>query len=306
MGHPGRCHGCRHCGQFLVSPGVAHLAHRARAPVLQAAILATRRCLDHRSHRIDVSVFRGYSSVTPAPRFAIEHPVIALKFFLLSVGDVVGKPIQDGTWGYQDTLVMLLGLLVVLLAVGSVLICGVRRDEHSGSPVGVALICYGLLFAGMITQGRILYGYEAASFSRYTTFDLLVLVGIYLALLGHRRHADAGQLPMRPATPQQSPDGQHRQPKSRRLDQVVLPYALVVVLLAIVLQIPFGIYNGVKGARSDHARDVEAATTLRNVNHVSDSELIRALIVSKPPSWIRKQAQTLEEHRLSVFADGPP
>ena len=55
---------------------------------------------------------------------------------------------------------MVFGLLIVLLAVGSVLICGLRRDESSGSPVGVALICYGLLFAVVITQGRILFGYR--------------------------------------------------------------------------------------------------------------------------------------------------
>ena len=88
------------------------------------------------------------------------------------------------------------------------------------------------------------------------------------------------------------------------MDRVLLPWARVVVLLAIVLQVPLGIYNGVHGARTDHANDIEAATTLRNINHVPDTELIRALIVSKPPSWIREQAETLEEHRLSVFANG--
>jgi len=248
--------------------------------------------------------FRGYHSVTPDPQFAIHHPVIALKFFLLSLGDVVGKPITDGKWGYEDTLVVVFGLLIVLLAVGSVLICGVRRDEHSGSPVGVALICYGLLFAVMITQGRILYGYEAASFSRYTTFDLLVLVGIYLALLGHRQYADdAGQLATSSARLQPPSGWPNRQPRDGWLDRVLLPCARVAVVLAIVVQIPLGIYNGVHGARSDHAQDVEAAAALRNINHISDSELIRALIVSKSPSWIREQAATLEEHRLSVFAN---
>jgi hypothetical protein len=163
--------------------------------------------------------FRGYSSVTPDPQFAIQHPVIALKFFLLSLGDIVGKPIADGKRGYEDTLVMVFGVLTVLLAVGSVLICGVRIDEHSGSPVGVALICYGILFAIMMTQGRILYGYEAASFSRYTTFDLLVLVGVYLVLLGHRQHADdAGPVTTSRASLQPTSGRPHRQPGDGWLD----------------------------------------------------------------------------------------
>ena len=196
-------------------------------------------------------------------------------------------------------------MLIVLLAVGSVLICGVRRDEHSASPVGVALICYGLLFAIMITQGRILYGYEAASFSRYTTFDVLVLAGVYLALLGHRQYArDTGQMATSPAGLQPTSDGPHRRPREGWLERVLLPGASVVVLLAIVVQIPLGIYNGVHGARNDHAQDVEAAAVLRNINHASDSALIRGLIVSKSPSWIREQAETLEENHLSVFANG--
>ena len=84
---------------------------------------------------------------------------------------------------------------------------------------------------------------------------------------------------------------------------MVLPCARVVVLLAIVVQIPFGIYNGVQGARFNHAQDVKAATTLRNINHVSDSELVRRPC-EQSASWIREQAKTLEEHRLNVFANG--
>jgi hypothetical protein len=251
--------------------------------------------------------FRGYNYVTPDSHFAVKHPVIALRFFLLSLGDIVGKPIADGKWSYEDTLVLALGVLIVLLAVGSVLICGVGRDEYSGSPVGVALICYGLLFAVMITQGRIQYGYEAAGFSRYTTFDLLILVGVYLALLGHRRHVDdPGQSPSKPVSLQPTSGGPPRRPRDEWRVRVALPVAQVVVLFAIVLQIPFGIYNGVQGARSDHAQSVDAATTLRNINHVPDSDLIQDFVVYEATSVIREQAETLKKHHLSVFAgDGP-
>jgi hypothetical protein len=74
--------------------------------------------------------------------------------------------------------------------------------------------------------------------------------------------------------------------------------------VAIVVQIPFGIYNGIQGARFNHAQDVEAATTLRNINHVSDSELFHGVQAFHSASWIREQAETLEEHRLNVFANG--
>jgi hypothetical protein len=251
-----------------------------------------------------IAYFYGYKSPTPDPQFAVEHPLIALKFFLLAIGDVVGKPITNGTWSYEDTLVMLLGLAILLLAVGTLLICGIRPDEHSGSPLGIALICYGVLFALTITQGRIVFGYEAASFSRYTTFDLLILVGIYLALLGRPRHAAYEiQLSTSPAIPQSTSDLSNLRPVNRWWDRVALPCARVVVLVAIVVQIPFGIYNGVQGARHDHARDVAAAVTLRNINHLSNSTVVYNLNFFLSASVLRQDARTLEEHRLSVFAN---
>ena len=249
--------------------------------------------------------FRGYNSPTPDPKFAIEHPLISLRFFLLVMGDVVGKPVINGLWNLEDTLVVLFGLVILLLAVTTVLICGARRDEHSGSPIGIALICYGVLFMAMITQGRIILGYAAASYSRYTTFDLLVVVGIYLALLDRRSLAvDAADLSTSRTT-LQSPSGWWRTSRVHGwLDRVALPSARGAVLVAIMVLIPFGLYNGVLGARVLHTQDLAAAAALRNINDVTDGELLRVVVVDNSSSWVRNQAQTLEEHRLSVFANG--
>ena len=156
----------------------------------------------------------------------------------------------------------------------------------------------------MITQGRILYGYEAAGFSRYTTFDLLALLGVYLALLDRRRAHDAG---VRPRTS----GVRHRPGADRTVEQemavwtgVLLPCARLSCCRPSSSRCRWGSTTGSMGQGTDHANDIVAAATLRNIDHVSDTELIRALIVSKPPSWIREQAKTLEEHRLNVFANG--
>jgi hypothetical protein len=249
--------------------------------------------------------FRGYQSTTPGDQLTRQHPLVALKFFLLAIGDVVGKPIADGNWSNGDTLVLLFGVLTLLLAVGSVLLCGLRRDEHSASPIGIALICYGLLFAVMITQGRIVFGYAAASFSRYTTYDLLVLAGVYLALLGRRPRAVNAAYPAASSVDGEVSTGRWKSSGVKGwLERATLPGVRVAVLLAIVVQIPFGLYYGVQGARVNHAQFVKAATTLRNINHVSDTHLSFDLLLLKSPSFIRENARTLEEHRLSVFASG--
>lgn len=232
-------------------------------------------------------------AVTPDRHYASQHPLVALKFFFLAVGDVVGKPITNGTQSIEETMVMLFGIIIVVLAITTVVICGVRPDQRSSSPLGVALICYGLMFAAMITQGRIEFGYTAAGFTRYTTYDLLILVGIYLALIG-RYSQPVDEI---------SPAATDR-PSNSDWRRVALPWTMAIVLIAILVQIPLGLYNGIQYARSDYRADVQAAKVLSNINKSSDSELKLYLDLFASPSWLRQQARTLEEHRLSVFANG--
>jgi hypothetical protein len=237
--------------------------------------------------------FNDFYNLTPDHHFALHHPLVALKFYLLAIGDIVGKPIQNGTGSTEETMVMLFGILIVALAVATVAICGLRRDARSSSPLGIALISYGLMFAAIVTQGRVQLGYAGAGFSRYTTFDLLIPIGIYLALIDHpfavRR--------MAPRSPGRRP------PSNPDWRKVAFPWALGVVLLAILVQIPLGTYNGIERARSDYTASVQAANVLRNINESPDSE-VRTLDVFESAAWLREQARTLEEHRLSVFANG--
>ena len=251
-----------------------------------------------------VLYFHNYDfSVTPESQFARHHPLATIKFFLFAIGDVVGKPVSLGSTDTNNIYVVLFGLFIVALAVGTVVICGLRRDVRSSSPVGIALICYGLLFAALITQGRSFLGFGGASFSRYTTFDLLILVGIYLALLGRVPGASLDLTSADPAV------GQVRSHHPRRTgrgwwDRVALPGALAIVSVAMVVQISLGAYNGVQGARVLHGSDLKAASVLRNIDHVSDAQIADYLYFLEPPLVIRQQADTLKRHRLNVFAGG--
>ena len=126
--------------------------------------------------------FHNFSNAAgEAPNFVWQHPFVAIRFYLALIGDIVGDPLSNRP---PNDAVIAFGLVVVFVAVVTVLMCGIRRDERSGGVIGVALTCFGLLFAATVTQGRVIYGYVSAGQSRYTTFDLLVLVGVYLTLLG--------------------------------------------------------------------------------------------------------------------------
>jgi hypothetical protein len=186
--------------------------------------------------------------------------------------------------------------LIVLSAVGTVLLCGFRRDTQSSSPLGVALICFGLLFAAMVTQGRSYFGITGASWSRYTTFDLLILIGIYLALLGRAPQA----IPVATASEPESEAPSKPALRIRRLGRAAVGAFIAV---AIPLQILLGIHNGLAGARTTYTVDVKAVSLLRNIDHASNGA-VGTLYLFHSPASIRKQAHIVRSHHLSIFSTG--
>src|SRR5581483_6999960 len=94
-----------------------------------------------------------------------------------------------------------------------------------------ALILTGFLFAALITEGRF-FGVWVASASRYTTFDLLIPVGIYLALLSRR--SSSSRITSRPG----EVGGARVSAVGRKIPvRLVMKCAGVVMALIIVIQI---------------------------------------------------------------------
>jgi hypothetical protein len=87
---------------------------------------------------------------------------------------------------------------------------------------------------------------------------------------------------------------------SGRISGIAYRIAVVLVVGAMMVQIPLGFHYGLSAARSFHASQVLAAETLRDINHVSNQELGSAEFFVNP-SEIRRQTRVLEEHRLSLF-----
>ena len=253
--------------------------------------------------------FVNFDTAAGAPYhgYIFQNPRAAVKFYVFAVGDIVGVPQQNG--GRGNNAVLLLGAVILVLAVATLVLCGVRRDARSGSPIGVALICVGLLFVLMVTDGRIIFGYPAASQSRYTTYDLLIPIGIFLALLGRwdvssairRTRAGisgvAGGATVETAEP--SGRGAVAAEAVRRHGIAVMTWLIGVVM---VVQVVLGFHYGVEGARKDHAYQVRAVTVLRNFDRSSDFAVVYAVDVLGSPAFIRHQARIAQEHHLSVFS----
>ena len=78
--------------------------------------------------------------------YVLHHPLEGLRFFFFSVGDVIGAHGGSGA--------VALGVLIVLISLWLFVSSVVRRRDHHASLLGVALICFGLLFALTIATGR--------------------------------------------------------------------------------------------------------------------------------------------------------
>ena len=243
------------------------------------------------------------SEGSPSHVYAFQHPFAAIKFFVFAVGDVLGYAQQNAKAGNPGVLIF--GVVLLVLALFTLVLYGVRRDRSGAAPIAVALICVGLLFDAMITDGRVIFGLPAASQSRYTTFDLLIPIGIFLALL---IRPTLGAEPLR--QPSDADDGaSHVIQRGRSgpawIDRTAIPVARWVLAAVIVVQIALGLHFGLPRARELHASSEVAAHVLRNIDHTTDSTVEFPLDPFYPEAFVRQQARIAQKHHLSLFANPP-
>lgn len=245
-------------------------------------------------------------SGAPFPNYAWQHPIAAIKFYLFLVGDIVGESVK---FGQGNNYVILFGFVIVILAAAPLVIYGIYRDEIGGSPIGMALICFGLLFAVTVTQGRIIFGYSiGASASRYTTYDLMILVGIYLALLGRPPLLAGPRLTAarkigRTAWERYSGRRRIESGSVRSIVERVLPATRLLVIAIVVVQIVFAISNGLTGIRSTHQTQEHDAHVLRDFHHSPGAAELLDLFA--PERVFQEQASTAQRLHLSLFARPP-
>ena len=262
-------------GLYIWVAGLLLLFYRRRPARLLAAwiagaILATALYMYRFNMQAGVS-----SSLT-----AIHLPRQAVRFYFESIGDVLGVPLTSNDIGAD--LVTGIGFVIVIVALFT-LWSGARcRHVQGAAPVGMALTVFGLLFAFSTTWGRTWAGPPAASASRYTTNDLLILVGTYLTFIA---------LPRR-AVPT------HRW--SRAAPRIVATTLGCVITLVAV----FGLVNGVRWVRSSEPTQIREAVVTVDIEHIPDP-LVSTLLFEPltPASVLRADTRVLASHGLSLFSD---
>jgi hypothetical protein len=212
--------------------------------------------------------------------YALTHPLTTLEFFFTAIGNVVGVQVPYTPSAHHNGL-LVLGVVIVGLAIWVVIAYGLHRDESSAGPLGAAVVCFGLLFAATFTEGRVLPGWGGSAGLRYATYDLLILVGCYMALL------------CRPTSGRMA----------RGWDGAPLVVIRAVLVGVICLQVALGIDNGLAGARNWQQSQLIAADFTVNINDIP-KDVNSTYVPGFPPdmAYVRQMAQVARTHHLSLFA----
>jgi hypothetical protein len=219
------------------------------------------------------------------------HPLESIRFFFSTIGDVLGYFIPP-TSGAGSTGDLLLGLLVFAIALWA-LVLGFRRDASGGSPIGVALIIFGLLFTASITLGRFQLGLSSAA--RYSIFTLTIWVGAYLVLLSRLLDGRREGNPTTGDVPDHDPS-----PPTKRWVRVVTLAALALLVGLIGLQVMSGFSGGLNNAAGWHSEEVDIADVSVNIDKAPD-DLVESQLGSYGPDFLRQMAAYARANRLSLF-----
>jgi hypothetical protein len=234
---------------------------------------------------------------------ALSQPLTTVEFFFSVIGNVIGNQINPAP-NVVNWPPLLLGVLICAIAAWGV-IRTLRSDRPGGSPVGVALICFGVLFAASTSVGRFQLGLQSTS--RYSIFVLTLWVGAYLALLGPRAPWTATEwqvllarvdrlMGIRREEPSGPSDTLPTPPWGKLLNRVAR--SVLVVLMA--LQLVLATSHGLVFERSWHDQELAMAEVEANIDRAPDS-LISATLGGYSPAFVRSMARFARADRLGFY-----
>lgn len=233
--------------------------------------------------------------------YVLAHPLSAAEFFFFAIGNVMGNPLPARP-GASDPQIVVFGVAIFLLAAVCV---SMRRRVPSSSPVGPALICFGVLFAVLMTLGRTYMGIWAASQSRFVTEDLLILVGCYLCLLERWPAHDDGTVTAGFTLPDSlSHIDQLGRTVRQDWRQLLLLGLRVATILLILVEVEGGIANGLASGSASRQIYERADLVAAHAPDAPDS-LIKSALFPNPGygyANIPALVEAAKRDHLSFFA----
>jgi hypothetical protein len=225
---------------------------------------------------ICVSYFVGYHRVSSASD-ALEHPVGCLKYFLAVAGSLA---LPDPLWfkvGLSNYLSLPIGvgLILVLLCAFAIVTIVLRGKVSPCGAVSVCLILYALLSMGMMAVGRYSSGIEDAVYPRHTTWAVVGMVGLYMAVVSSRT--------------------KHVAERS---------FLLGLLTSLVIVTIYISCTSGMDAGRQWKEIGTYQAYLLRTYRFQSDERL--SILWIWDVQLAREGAEILERHKLNVFSEPTP
>jgi hypothetical protein len=197
----------------------------------------------------------------------LSHPINALIYFFVTIGSVL--PIgSDGTKGIIGILLFFLSSYYTVRAISSV-----KLDR--GYLLPLALIFFVILFDCSLVIGRSGFGISQATSSRYTTYNLLLLIAIYISAI--------------------------RDVSSSFIGGKLKSLSAIAVGIAVAIQIPSSYVTGLHKGRDLYTFRTKAADILFGYKTAS-SKMVENYLWSNTQLVIQRSALA-DQYRLSVFQE---
>ena len=241
----------------------------------------------------------------PSIFFIFLHPVDGLKHFLSLISAIV--PI-----GYLSILgTIVLGSL--LLAFYFYVILRVfKLRGNSVFYLPILLIFFSLFFDIITTVGRSGFGIESAFVSRYTPFNIIGVIGIYLSLLtitGAVQQPEIGRNKNSALNPKRSDifttktNNGKTAINVRNQANIINRICLIILLLIFLLQISLSYPYGLELGENIKTQRTEGAYALLNYGLASDNTIERTL--HPCAKRLKELAPICEKYKLNVFSNPP-
>jgi len=218
--------------------------------------------------------FRNLGPIYPVthPSYLIAHPIIGLRFLVLLLGDV--SPVHRFVVG--------LAILGASLVVGWLALH--YRVPVQRMRLALALWTFGILFDLLVTGGRAELGLAYAQSSRYSTFNILVIIGIYLG-----------------AVSVLEPTGGWRHLVANVTQRPLAAGVSAALVALIAAQVAWSIPNGVVVGQQFRANREVAVRLLRHYR-AEPAPLLARYLFGPGGQYVKEWAPILQHHDWSVFS----
>ena len=166
-----------------ISPWCRRTYYESMIWVLAAAMTSAIYLHGYNSAGSTCLVEGGQSSGACSAMFALQHPVLLIRYLVVLVGNVV----STSFYALEPRYVLayeILGTAICVVA-GLVVVQSIHERRTRSNPLPLLLIVFALLFDLIIAQGHLGEGLQSAGIDRFTMPNIILLVGILVYGWGH-------------------------------------------------------------------------------------------------------------------------